>query len=118
MSWVLLQYERAFDDVWSTLTEAERDSIRPRLAQVWTRGNQATFPITESFGDGLFEVRGRAKKVRVRFLFGFLPGRRIVIVWGGKKDQRKLPAAVIKHARRQLELAKASLEVLHGVNIH
>ena len=69
-------------------------------------------------GDGLFEVRARAKKVRIRLLFGFMSEKRIVIVWGGTKDQNRLPPSTIQTARRLLEEAKATIERLYVVNIH
>jgi hypothetical protein len=118
MPWQLLQYHGAFDKLWGSCTEEMRDSIRPRLAQLLLKGNMATFPITEPLGDGLFEVRARWKKVRIRLLYGYLPGRCVVFVWGGMKDQRKLPAATIAEARRLLEEAKASIEALHVVHFN
>lgn len=118
MPWGLLQYNGAFDTLWATCPEDMRDSIRPRLTQLWMKGNEAKFPVTESMGDGLFEVRGRHQKIRIRLLFGFLPGQRIVFVWGGKKDQRRLPQSIINNARRLLAEAKATTEVLHGVDYH
>lgn len=118
MPWRLLQYNGAFESLWASCSEDERDSIRPRLTQLWLKGNQATFPVTDAFGDGLFEVRGKHKRIHVRCLFGFLPGQRIVIVWGGKKDQRRLPQATINAARRLLAEAKASEEALYVVNFH
>jgi hypothetical protein len=118
MSWQLLQYNGAFDALWTSCNQEMRDSVRPRLAQLAIKGNQASYPITEPLGDGLFEVRGRVKKVRVRLLFGFLPGQRIVFVWGGTKDQRRLPQTTINHARRLLAEVKASPGGLHVANIH
>lgn len=85
MPWQLVQYDGAFDQLLASLTEDQKDSIRPRLTQLWQKGNLATFPITEPLGGGLFEVRGRSKKVRIRLLFGFLPGQRIVFVWVAKR---------------------------------
>lgn len=118
MPWRLLQYKGAFDSFWTECSEEMRDSIRPRLTQLWLKGNMATYPVTEPLGDGLFEVRGRLKKVRVRLLFGFLPGQCIVFVWGGTKDQRRLPPATIAAARRLLAEAKASVEALSVANFH
>lgn len=113
MTWRLLQYKGAFDAFWAECTQDMRDAILPRLAQLLLKGNQATSPITESLGDGLFELRARWKKVRMRVLFGFLPGRQIVVVWGGTKDQRTLPPATIRRARELLEKAKAEVEALN-----
>ena len=116
MGWRFVQYNGAYDDLMADCDQAMKDALKPRLAQLLLLGNMATFPITESFGDGLFEVRARASRVRIRLLFGFLPGQRIVFVWGGKKDQRKLPAKTIKGARKLLEAAQAEAETLDGVD--
>jgi hypothetical protein len=118
MSWVFLQYKGAFDALWTECDEAMKDAIRPRLAQVRLRGNQVGYPITEPLGDGLFEVRARYKKVRIRVLFGFAPGQKILVVWGGTKDQRRLPPETIKRARTLLAEAQASIEVLHVAHFH
>lgn len=117
MPWRLLQYKGAFDTFWATCSGEMKDSMRPRLTQLWQKGNLATYPVTESFGEGLFEVRGKHKKVHMRLLFGFLPGQRIVFVWGGTKDQKTLPPAVIAAARRLLAEAKTS-EAFHVAHIH
>jgi hypothetical protein len=116
--WRLLQYNGAFDRLMNECDQIMRDAIKPRLAQVLVKGNLASYPITEPLGDGLFEIRARARKVRIRLLFGFLPDKRIVIVWGGTKDQRRLSPATIQTARRLLKEAEATIEALHVVNFH
>jgi hypothetical protein len=116
--WRLLQYNGAYDRLMNECDLALQDAIKARLAQVLLKGNGASYPITESLGDGLFEVRARARKVRVRLLFGFLPEKRIVVVWGGTKDQRRLPPSTIQAARRLLQEAEAAIERLHVIYIH
>jgi hypothetical protein len=110
MAWRLLQYKGVFEKFWAECTPAMQDALKPRLAQLLMKGNQATSPITEALGGGLFELRARCKKVRLRVLFGFLPGQRIVVVWCGTKDQRTLPQSTLKRARELLEMAKAESE--------
>jgi len=118
MAWRLMQYNQAFNRLWAECTEEMRDSIRPRLSVVLARGNQAGPPITEPLGDGLFEVKARSGRVRIRLLFGYLPRQHIVFVWGGTKDQRRLPPATIRRARELLIEAQASFEVLDVVRFN
>jgi len=40
------------------------------------------------------------------------------VVWGGTKDQRRLPPATIDAARRLLKEAEATIEKLHVINLH
>jgi hypothetical protein len=54
----------------------------------------------------------------VRLLYGFLPERRIVIVWGGTKDQRRLPPAIIRRAREVLDDVESLIGSLGGITIH
>jgi hypothetical protein len=118
MPWQLLQYNGAWDALMTECDSEMRDALTARVAQLALKGNQVTYPVTEALGDGLFEVRARANRVRIRALFGFAPGRRVVIVWGGTKDQRRLRPATIKLARRLLSEALANLEALHVANLH
>lgn len=117
MAWRLVQYNNAYSRLMAECDQALQDAIKPRLAQLQMLGNLADYPITEAFGDGLFEVRARYKRTRIRFLFGFLPGKQIVIVWGGKKDQRTLPQATINAARRLLKDAERA-EALDGIKLN
>lgn len=118
MAWVLLQYNGAYDRLVAECDVAMKDALVARMVQLQLKGNAATSPVTEALGDGLFELRARAKTIRIRALFGFLPGKRIVFVWGGIKDQRRLPAATIRLARNLLVEAEAVSEALNVVNIH
>ena len=98
--------------------EAMRDAIKPRLTSLLMKGNEARYPVTEPLGDGLFEVRARCGRVRIRLLFGFLPGGRVVFVWGGTKDQRRLRPETIGRARILLAEARMAEEKLGDVTIH
>lgn len=118
MGWQFVQYKGAYDALMAECTDAMKDALMPRLAQLLRLGNQAGYPVTEPLGDGLFEVRARAQKVRIRLLFGYLPGQRIVFVWGGTKNQRTLPARVIARARALLAEAQAVAEAVHVVRLH
>lgn len=118
MAWRLMQYKGAFDALMADCDQEMKDALAPRLIRVAQLGNQAKPPITESLGDGLFEIRARAKKVRIRLLFGYLPQYRVVVVWAGTKDQRRLSPATIRAARALLVEAAATIELLENVVIH
>jgi hypothetical protein len=118
MAWRLLQYNEAFDTFWAECTAKMRDALRPKLARLALKGNRAGYPLTEPLGDGLFEFRARYKRVRVRLLFGFLPEHRIVFVWGGTKDQRRLPPDIIQRARTLLAEAIALQERINVAHLH
>ena len=118
MAWLLLQYNGAYDRLVAQCDDAMKDALVARTVQLRQKGNAATYPVTEALGDGLFELRARANRVRIRALFGFLPGKRIVFVWGGIKDQRRLPATTIRLARNLLLEVEAASEALNVVNVH
>jgi hypothetical protein len=118
MAWRLLQYKGAYDRLAEECGAAVIDAIKPRLAMLQALGNQSKYPVTDSFGDGLFEVRAKLKRIQIRLLFGFLPGQRVVFVWGGLKKDRTLPPSTIREARRLLAEAQAVAEALHVVNFH
>lgn len=118
MAWRLVQYRGAYDAFIAECDEGLRDAIAQRLTMVALRGSSARFPLTESFGDGLFEIRAKSARVHARLLFGFVPVQQIVIVWAGFKDQRRLPPETIRLARRLLEEAEAHLEGFGDVQIH
>jgi hypothetical protein len=118
MAWRLLQYNRAFDAFVAECTPEMLDALRPRLAQLAQKGNMATYPITEPLGDGLLELRAKWKRIRMRLLFGYLPGQRIVFVWGGTKDQRRLRPETIRRARVLLAEAIATQEKINVAQLH
>ncbi|TFH85963.1 type II toxin-antitoxin system RelE/ParE family toxin [Billgrantia azerbaijanica] len=62
-------------------------------------------PHTESMGDGLFEIRAKAKEGFGRSLFCYMEGRRIVILYAFVKKSQKTPRKAIELARvRQREV--------------
>jgi phage-related protein len=60
-------------------------------------GNQLREPRSKALDSGLFELRG----TRVRIYYGFLPGRRVVLVGGYVKKRTDTPTGVLRlmHAR-------------------
>ena len=62
-------------------------------------GNQLREPRSKSLDDGLFELRG----TRVRIYYGFLPGRRAVVVGGYVKKRTDTPVDVLQLMRARLK---------------
>ena len=62
-------------------------------------GNQLREPRSKSLEDGLFELRG----TRVRIYYGFLPGRRAVLVGGYVKKRTDTPADILRLMRARLK---------------
>ena len=62
-------------------------------------GNQLREPRSKSLDDGLFELRG----TRVRIYYGFLPGRRAVLVGGYTKKRTDTPVDVLRLMRARLK---------------
>ena len=72
-------------------------------AALRTLGNQLREPRSKSLGAGLFELRGLA----VRIYYGFLPGRRAVLVGGYVKKRTDTPANVLGLMRTRLKEAQS-----------
>ena len=62
-------------------------------------GNQLREPRSKSWDGGLFELRG----TRVRIYYGFLPGRRAVLVGGYVKKRTDTPVDVLRLMRARLK---------------
>jgi phage-related protein len=62
-------------------------------------GNQLREPRSKSLTGGLFELRG----AQVRIYYGFLPGRRAVLVGGYVKKRTDTPKAVIRLMHTRLK---------------
>ena len=62
-------------------------------------GNQLREPRSKSLDDGVFELRG----TRVRIYYGFLPGRRAVLVGGYVKKRTDTPVDVLRLMRARLK---------------
>ncbi len=65
-------------------------------------GNQLREPRSKSLDGGLFELRG----TRIRIYFGFLPGRRAVLLGGYVKKRDDTPPDVLRLMRTRLKEAQ------------
>lgn len=62
-------------------------------------GNQLREPRSKALEDGLFELRGTS----VRIYYGFLPGRRAVLIGGYVKKRTDTPVDVLRLMRARLK---------------
>lgn len=69
-------------------------------------GNQLREPRSKSLDEGLFELRG----MRVRIYYGFLPGRRAVLVGGYVKKRTDTPKDVVRLMRARLKEVRSEYE--------
>jgi hypothetical protein len=69
-------------------------------------GNQLREPRSKSLDTGLFELRG----TRIRIYYGFLPGRRAVLLGGYVKKRTDTPADVLRLMRARLKEARDAFE--------
>jgi phage-related protein len=69
-------------------------------------GNELREPRSKSLEDGLCELRG----AQVRIYYGFLPGRRAVLVGGYVKKRTDTPRAVLRLMRTRLKEVKDEYE--------
>ena len=75
------------------------------LEMVETHGANLGPPHTESMGDGLFEIRAKAKEGIGRSLFCYVHGKHIVVLHAFVKKSQKTPRQALTLARtRQREV--------------
>jgi phage-related protein len=72
------------------------------IAALRALGNQLREPRSKALDGGLFELRG----TRVRIYYGFLPGRRAVLVGGYVKKRTGTPTGVLRLMRARLKEAE------------
>lgn len=98
---------RVQEDVLAFPVEILADFLR--IAELLEEfGPELRLPHSRAMGNGLFELRPKGKEGAGRVLYGFLVGRRIVILHSFIKKSQKTP-------RKELQLAQSRLqEVKHA----
>ena len=105
MAWAVESYQtEGGSDVLDVFVNA---LDRPQLAEALAllqlleqRGNQLRLPHSRALGHGLLELRGR--RYGVRMFYGYLPGRRAIVVGGIVKKRDTIPAHVVAEMRDRL----------------
>jgi len=69
-------------------------------------GNRLREPRSKSLGGGLIELRGTS----VRIYYGFMPGRRAVLLGGYVKKRTDTPADLLRMMRARLQEARIEYE--------
>ena len=87
---------RAFLD---GLSVAARARVAAALTMLEQEGNRLRFPRSRSLGGGLHELRITHPEGPFRFIYGYSPGRRIVLVHAFVKRTEQTPADVLRLAR-------------------
>ncbi|HTY21662.1 MAG TPA: type II toxin-antitoxin system RelE/ParE family toxin [Desulfomonilaceae bacterium] len=83
------------------LSNNEQDACYERLETLRDRGYELGFPAAEHLGDGIWELRVRVKKVRLRMLYFFHERKTVVVTHGFHKDTAKVPPIEIKRAKQR-----------------
>lgn len=83
------------------LSQDQQDACYERLEILRDYGYELGFPTAEHLGDGIWELRVRVKKVRLRMLYFFHEKETAVITHGFHKDTAKVPPIEIKRAKER-----------------
>ncbi len=118
MRWTLWQYLLAYDEFrLSVAHDSElQGRIEARLRKLTEIGNQAKEPISTYVEDGILECRAKSARHQARLLYCFHPERRIVILLGVLKDQRKLARRDIDEAKRRKAIIQEKRELIRGLS--
>ena len=80
-----------------------------RLAELlMENGPSLRLPHSRAFGDGLFELRPRGKSGIGRAFYGFVVGKRVIVLHAFIKKTQQTPDKELKLARKRLK------ELQHG----
>lgn len=79
--------------------KTELPYIMNRFSQLAEHGYKLKRPIVEHLGDGIYELRVTAQRVKFRFLYFFYVGNTIVVTHGIKKKTEDVPEHDIKLAK-------------------
>ncbi len=106
MTWKIDFYNGVDEQILSMPPKVQARMIR-LLELMESQGAHLGPPHTESMGDGLFEIRAKAKEGIGRSLFCYLKGKHIYVLHAFIKKSQKTPKKELEIARqRQKEVAK------------
>lgn len=104
MEWQVEFYPGVEQEILSMPPKIQAKMLR-LLEMVETHGANLGPPHTESMGDGLFEIRAKAKEGIGRSLFCYVHGKHIVVLHAFVKKSQKTPRQALTLARtRQREV--------------
>ncbi len=82
----------------SQQSDVGRDRCIDRLKRLRSQGHELRRPIAAPLRDGIYELRARENKVRLRILFFFYGRERAVVTHGLKKETGGVPSIEIDRA--------------------
>ena len=106
MSWKIEFYSGVEDDILAMPPKIQARMLR-LLEMVEAYGANLGSPHTEAMGDGLFEIRAKAKEGIGRSLFCYMHGKQVCILHAFVKKSQKTP-------KKELRLAKERLKEVKG----
>lgn len=107
MQWKVDFYPGVDDEILDMPPKIQARMLR-LLEMVEQHGANLGPPHTEPLGDGLFEIRAKAKEGIGRSLFCYVKGQRIIILHAFVKKSQKTPRQVLELARiRQREVQRS-----------
>lgn len=116
MPWTLKQYRRVFEEFYAGCEPDLQEAIDQRMTFLLEHGNLARRPVSDSIGDGLFELRANTHRHQVRFLYFFSAGKLIIVVTAFFKTTRKTPRSEIERALRRKRAIEIGEEPSNGVD--
>lgn len=106
MSWEIEFYRGVEEDILNLPTKIQARMIR-LLELMEVHGANLGPPHTEAMGNGLFEIRAKAKEGIGRGLFCYLEGQHIYVLSVFVKKSNKTPKQEIELARERLKEVKS-----------
>jgi phage-related protein len=107
MNWKIDFYDGVADQILSMPPKIQARMIK-LLELMEKHGANIGWPHSKSLGDGLFEIRAKAKEGIGRGLFCYLRGKHIYVLHAFVKKSQKTPSHALVLARnRQKEVQKS-----------
>ena len=106
MTWKIDFYDGVAEEVLKMPPKIQARMIR-LLELIEKHGANLGSPHTEPLGDGLFEIRAKAKEGIGRGLFCYRDGQHIYVLLAFVKKSQKTPKNELALARRRLKEVKA-----------
>lgn len=91
-------------------SDVGQDRCIDRLKRLRNQGHELRRPIAAPLRDGIYELRVREKKVRLRMLFFFYGRERVVVTHGLKKKSDEVPPTEIERALEKKKRYEADPE--------
>ena len=102
MTWNIQFYDGVDDHILTMPPKIQARFIR-LMELMEVHGANLSSPHTKSLGNGLFEIRAKAKEGIARGLFCYLQGENIIIVHAFIKKTQKTPAKELALARKRMK---------------